>query len=289
MTIEDVILSEDRRGMRRLRPYLPDDFCRRAAWALFGASARVLVVSGFHVEQKCETDGPPGALAIAQAIRALGGEAILVSDGHSAQILADLDAAVPLPPRAFIDLGTDQRVVIDFPYLDPEASDALCGELLAAWQPTAVVAVERCGLTDDGTYRNSRGEDISAVTARVDALFRGGLTIGVGDGGNEIGMGSLAEPCLENGVIERPCRTAVLFPVIASVSNWGALGICAGLSIQAGRDLLPAEEQAASVIRRIVELDGIDGILRQSVASVDGRPLEENLAILRNLHAIVGP
>lgn len=289
-TIEDAILTADTRGMMRLRPSLPADFCLRAARALLGARARVLVVSGFHVVGRGETDGPPGAVAIARALRALGGEAVLVGDGHAAQVLAGLDETVAVSPEAFL-AGDGTARVIDFPLLPPAESDALCARLIDEYKPTAVVAVERCGRTADSTYRNMRGEDICAVTACLDGLFDTAdgshETIGVGDGGNEIGMGSLADVIVAEQVTGWPCLTPVRFPVIASVSNWGAYGLCAGLSMEAGRALLPDEETATRDLARVIELGGLDGVTRQPTVSVDGRTAEENAAILRNLHAIV--
>lgn len=288
--IEDAILTADTRGMARLRPRLPADFCRQAARALLGARARVLVVSGFHVIGRGETDGPPGAMAIVRALRTLGGEAVLVSDGHAASVLAGLDETRALSPEAFL-AGDGGECVIDFPVLPRGESDALCKRLVDAWKPTAVVAVERCGRTADSTYRNMRGEDICAVTACLDGLFEGldgpCVTIGVGDGGNEIGMGSLADAIVAEQVTGWPCRTAVHFPVIASVSNWGAYGLTAGLSMEAGRALLPDEETATRDLARVIELGGLDGVTCQPTVTVDGRTAEENAAILRNLHAIV--
>ena len=39
-----------------------------------------------------------------------------------------------------------------------------------------------------------RGRDITPQTARVDYLFDGGVpSVGIGDGGNEIGMGNLID------------------------------------------------------------------------------------------------
>ena len=294
-SIEDVILTNDRRGMRHLRRFLPVDYCTRAAWALHGACSRVLVVSGFHVNQKCETDGPPGAIALARAIRMLGGQALLVSDGHAARVLADLDDAPLIYLQDFLantDFAMralhDGRGVICAPCGESAAaSDKLAGRLRAAVEPSAVVAVERCGLSTDGTYRNMLGEDISAVTARLDALFSDTLSIGVGDGGNEIGMGTLAEHCLETDVTRWPCVTRVLFPVISSVSNWGAWGICAGMSIRSGKRLLPTESETMSILKRIVELEGVDGVTRQRHATVDGRSAEESNHVLRQLHALV--
>lgn len=272
--------------MRRLRPFLPADYCSRAAWALHGALSRVLIVTGFLVDGRCETDGPPGAMALARAVRALGGEAMLLSDGHAALVLAALDGAPLMPLTEFLDRGAD-RAVLDFPLLDAEQSDALAARALEVWRPSVVLAIERCGVADDGTYRNMRGEDISAVTARVDGLFKHGLTIGIGDGGNEIGMGTLAEHSRTHGVTDWPSVTPALFPVVAAVSNWGAYGICAALSLRAGRDVLPDEQQALRDVERVCALDGIDAMSRQSIPHVDGRPPEENCAILRSLHAIV--
>lgn len=288
--IEDAILAADTRGMTRLRARLPADFCTRAARALLGARARVLVVTGFHVIGRGETDGPPGAVALARALRALGGEAVLVSDGHAARVCAGLDETQAVSPEAFL-AGDDKARVIDFPILPRAESDALCARLLDGFKPTAVVAVERCGRTADDTYRNMRGEDICAITACLDGLFEAPNgtheTIGVGDGGNEIGMGSLAEAAVAELVTAWPCLTAVRFPVIASVSNWGAYGLTAGLSMEAGRALLPDEETATRDLARVIELGGLDGVTRQPTVTVDGRTAEENAAVLRNLHAIV--
>lgn len=303
MTIEDVILTADRRGVSRLRHFLPKDFCSRAAWALHGAPQRVLIASGFHVERpaagghpaseerhaafRSETDGPPGALAIARAVRELGGQAVLVSDGHAASVLSDVDGTDLVGLEDFL-AHPQAPAVIDFPRAERETSDKLALRLLDVFQPTALVAVERCGATEDGTYRNMRGQDITDITARLDLLFSRGVTIGVGDGGNEIGMGSLALHCVEHGITKWPCQTPVLFPVIASVSNWGAYGICAGLSLLAGRNLLPGEDEVSTIIERMVLLESIDGVTLQWATTVDGHPPEVNVDVLRKLQSLVG-
>ena len=54
------------------------------------------------------------------------------------------------------------------------------------------LSIERCGRSADGAPRNMRGEDISAFATPLDDLFVAGpwQRIAIGDGGNEIGMGS---------------------------------------------------------------------------------------------------
>ena len=62
-------------------------------------------------------------------------------------------------------------------------------------QPTAVISIERPGLAEDGRYYNMRGEDITARCAFFDPFLTLAScpTIAIGDGGNEIGMGSIVD------------------------------------------------------------------------------------------------
>ena len=73
-TIEDIILDQDKRGMLALRPYLPDDYCSQAAQFIIDNPGGVIIVTGFYVvmAEKPETDGPPGAIAIGEALKDLG-------------------------------------------------------------------------------------------------------------------------------------------------------------------------------------------------------------------------
>lgn len=273
--IADVILSHDRRGISRVRRYLPEDYVERAASALRDASERVLIVTGFLVAGRGETDGPPGALSLARAVARLGGRAWMVSDGHTAFALAQMKVDGALPEGVHIQ---------SFPLLDRRDSMAEAQELLERVRPTAVVSIERCGPGADGKYRNMRGQDISAVTGCLDVLVEMAQvpTVGIGDGGNEVGLGSLAEACISEGVTEQPCVVAVDYPVIASVSNWGAWGVVAALS----PTLLPTDEEATADLDHLVRLGAVDGITRTCETTVDGFSLEENLEILRRLRSV---
>lgn len=264
--IADVILSSDRRGISRLRPYLPMDYVERAAAPLVGAS--VLIVTGFIVAGRGETDGPPGAIALARAVEASGGHARIVSDGHTAFALMRMELDVE---------------VLAFPMLDAADSLAEASRVLERLQPSTVLAIERCGPGSDGRYRNMRGEDISAVTGCLDAFVsaHSGVTVGIGDGGNEVGMGSLASACISEAVTSNPCVVPVDHPVIASVSNWGAWGVIAAMSA----DLLPTDAVATADLEALVRLGCVDGITRRSEATVDGFTLEENLDVLQRLRA----
>jgi hypothetical protein len=129
-------------------------------------------------------------------------------------------------------LSGPDAAIISFPITDAAASRQYAHDLLTEYKPALLIAIERCGLTAADTYLNMRGRDISATTARVDELFiQHPHSIGIGDGGNEIGMGNLADriPAVPT-LPDQPALTRTTQLVIASVANWGAYGILTALS-----------------------------------------------------------
>ena len=127
-------------------------------------------------------------------------------------------------------------------------------------QPSEVIAIERCSFTTPGRYLNARGEDTSEYHAKLDYLFmHHDKSIGIGDGGNEIGMGNLnRQISTVKALPNEPATTTVSELVIASVSNWGGYGLIAALSLLAGWNLLPSVEEEEHVIRAIVGNGAID-------------------------------
>ena len=90
-TIEDTILENDMRGVSELRSHLPLDFCTSAAQYILNNSGDVIIVTGFYILSAGvhETDGPPGAIAIGNALEALGRTVTYVSDLHTTPMLLD--------------------------------------------------------------------------------------------------------------------------------------------------------------------------------------------------------
>jgi len=134
--------------------------------------------------------------------------------------------------------------VIEFPITGIEESISVAANILKEVGPRLVISIERCGGAANGKYLNMVCRDITDYTARIDCLFRDvGNTIGIGDGGNEIGMGNLAEEVKRcRTLTPEPAITRVNKLIIASVSNWGAYGLIAALSIKVKQNLLPGIE-----------------------------------------------
>jgi hypothetical protein len=277
ISIEDVILAQDKRGISALRPQLTPHFCEEAARFLLAHPGPTLIATGFYIAgaHAPETDGPPGALALGNALNSLGQTVVYVSDRYTTPLLAFLTA--------------HGAPIVDFPITDTVASRHYASQVLAQWQPSLLIAIERCGLTNTGTYLNMRGQDISHTTARVDDLFlQHPYTIGIGDGGNEIGMGNLAAHIPHIASLPaQPAMTPATHLVIASVANWGAYGILTALSLLVGRNLLPATADETTQIRKAVDFGAVDGTTGDSAYTVDGFSLEENARVLERLHHLL--
>ena len=275
MHIEDIILSRDRRGISSLRSHLPPNFCQQAADFILQKSGAAIIVTGFYINGRYETDGPPGAVALGKALKSLGYQVCLVTD-HCADILEA------------ITNDKDIRVV-DFPIADHEESRRFAQRLLGEIKPGVVIAIERCGFTQGRQYLNMRGIDISQSTAKMDYLFFNHCgTLGIGDGGNEIGMGTLYEIIPQVAtLVKEPCATSTNHLILASVSNWGAYGLIGYLSLLAKKNLLPTVEEEQEIIKKLVDLGGVDGISGHSEYSVDSFSLKENSQVLASIHQVL--
>lgn len=269
LTIEDIILRHSSRGMNILCPCLSSDFCGDAACALLNLErGNILLTTGFYVAGFAETDGPPGTFFLAKALNSLGFRCTIVTDKFC---------------RGFFE-------GINVEYVDIDASEKYYAEMLDRYSPKALISIERCGVNSKGDYANMRGESIAEHTACIDLIFddgsqRGIPTFGVGDGGNEIGMGSFRE-IIEQKLSLVPCEVSVDYPVIATVSNWGGYGLCAYLQMMSGERVLPIYEQVSAYLRKIVDVGSIDGVTKQHEATVDGFSPEIEREIIDNLNVI---
>ena len=266
--IEQAVLRRSARGMTKLLTELPSDFCARAAneilsWPL----GKVALLTGFDVGGVPETDGPTGTYVMAKALMKLGYEPVVISE--------------PALCAYFKELSMPVREV------SPDDGTAEMGALLDELAPVGIVSVERCGRNLHGLYCNMRGVDISGRTSPVDELVvqaarRDIPTIGVGDGGNEIGMGNVAHAIARKLALE-PCVVTVDNLVVATVSNWGAYGIAHAMGKQAGRSLLPAFRQISDFYRYIVERGSVDGTNGKRQVSVDGFTMEQEREVVEAL------
>ncbi|QGZ63329.1 glutamate cyclase domain-containing protein [Paraburkholderia acidisoli] len=277
---------------------------RRLATVL-SRGGTVLIATGAGVAPKLpqgETDGPVGAAVLARAlILAFGVRVMLVTEAAHAAPVAAVAEVVNAELRERD--GCDAVTVVSFP-LGLEPGRAAAEALMNAHRPAAVVFVERDGPNKEGFFHGVRGDcrnpgDVGHVYLLAEmARERGVLSIGIGDGGNEVGFGAVRDAITAvhplggkslaghaSGVVT---VTATDVVVSASVSNWGAYGIAAALAARQGNaEILHTPPLEYALIKATVDAGARDGATSKAEIAVDGINWEGHTSFVELLRSIV--
>lgn len=192
------LVSEDKggRGVAHLAPgglgvaglaaaglaFLAATAAGAGAGARPGAGA-LLVLTGFPCRVReappTETDGPPGAVALAAGFLRLGGaRASIATDDSSARVVA---AAAGASADLAAAAAAGRFAALSFPPAAAWARAADTARLAAAIRAHAhVVAVERAGAGADGGFRTMRGARMDALVAPLDVALTAGTAAGRG-------------------------------------------------------------------------------------------------------------
>lgn len=264
-----------------------------------GPGDRVLVVSGFIMRDYGlpETDGPIGAAVLARALAlGLGAIPIGVSEASVLPCLEACFGATGLIPATLGSLGRGRNrcTFVDFP-VDAAVAGHTARRILDELQPKALIAIERPGAGADGEYHGGGGFEISSFTAKTDVLFamaqeRGIATIGIGDLGNELGMGVVAPEVRAHVPMGKTiaAHLAADVAVIANISNWGAYGVAACLAAMLGNETIFHDgREEMRLIDACVQAGAIDPVGGQRRAWVDGTDANTNAAMVDLLRSVV--
>jgi len=279
-------------------------------------SKTVLIATGFADRPDidpaiAESDGPPGAAILARAIHIAYNAApiILVEEYNVSANIAVLEAAGLrcLSPEQAI-AATKNRAplhgcsVIGFP-TDKEEAKIAAHRLVELYDPAAVISTEKGSMNRKGVIHTTRGHDVTAHQSKIDFLMdaaaeKGILTIGVGDGGNEIGMGVIEDEIRANlphgDICQCPCKggfapsTKTDALVVAGVSNWGCYGIAAMLAVLVkDRRVLHTPEMECDILLSCARNSFIDGRSGFTRPTVDGISADVHKSIVNVLGRIV--
>ncbi|MCD6473711.1 MAG: DUF4392 domain-containing protein [Thermoplasmata archaeon] len=252
----DIIGRKNRKLYREARKDEP--LCYKAANLILKnveKGSNVIIATGFILPEGVETDGLNGAVAMARCFNEIGAKAYIVAENRVTKILKKMDAK------------------LNFIYID-EIEEKID-------EATMAIAIERPGMGKDGCCHDMHGNVIDA--ANLDFIFENVASIGIGDGGNEIGMGKIFHAIPE----EIASITKADEIVVAGVSNWGAYGIIASLSIMLGKNYCHNGKEEAKLIKKCVDAGAIDGITRKKEYGVDGLPSKVHESIADLLYNIV--
>uniref|UniRef100_A0A4W6FRT3 D-glutamate cyclase n=1 Tax=Lates calcarifer TaxID=8187 RepID=A0A4W6FRT3_LATCA len=221
----EIIIGEDP-GQRGIRALSVQDELLCSCLALSHSSS-VAITTGFPTHYMHsppdETDGPPGAIAMATMLLALGKQVTMVTDRRAVEMnQAIIDEAVKtgvlktaIPLVTFEDHGPDSALHFLCHHGDPN-------------RPRL-----RSGRAEDGNYYNMRGVNIKHLVDPIDNLFiaakniPGITTTGIGDGGNELGMGKVKEKV--KSLMPNGSLIACDIPADQWVSNWGGYAVACAL------------------------------------------------------------
>jgi hypothetical protein len=258
-----------------------------------------------------ELDGPPGAALLARSLHRVLGivpffliEKELLPAMHATARSAGFSVLPPDQALSAFDSEAPIHAasVLEFPSGTARAI-AESERLITTYHPAAVIAIEKGSANRKGIIHNARGQDTTASMAKVDELVRearrtGVPSIGIGDGGNEIGMGMIADTVREHVRFGDRCAcpcgggiapleaTDVL--VTASVSNWGAYGIAACLAVLTNQpNALHNEQMELRTLREAADAGLIDGNTGYVDPGADGIPAPTHAAIITLLTQLV--
>jgi D-glutamate cyclase len=204
-------------------------------------SPSVAIITGFFLADgeppNCETDGPPGAAMLAAGFASVGIPCRIATDQVNSRVVrataavADPAGQIPIDVISMRESGGDGGT----PLAEVERA------WLASDPPIShVIAIERCGPSRDGPARNAHGDDMTSCNAPLERLFLAGswTTIGIGDLGNEIGMGSVPYDVVARSVPHGDklwCRVACDHPLVCGISNWAGAALLGAMTLLESR------------------------------------------------------
>ncbi len=238
---------------------------------------QLALFSGFFIASAdppaFETDGPLGACFVKRAFSQLG-----ISCGEVGET----------PVCHSIYAGyTSQAKFKEVPILRAGLDYLLC--------------IERSGPAADGKHYTMRGRDVSAhhpCAGYFDDLREGGdgrtITIGIGDGGNEIGMGKIPHETIVKNIPNGDlihCRVPTDHLIVCGVSNWGAYALAAGVYVLRGvkpaPDLFDPDREREILEVMVREGPLVDGVTGKQTATVDGLTWDEYVKPLIRIRKIL--
>ncbi len=306
--------------------YLDSGQLQLAATDLAAHGKVICIVTGFGIRTpagpRAETDGPPGAIYLARVLEQLGCEVVLLTDAFAVPVLeagsqfAGLKSVtiqvVPLGDEPawverFLTSGVGARlthlIAIERPgpshTLDSLREQTRSGSVSESEFQAAVPEEHR------DVCHNMRGISIDEFTARSHLLFdairarRLNIrTIGIIDGGNEIGSGCIPWETLCQAIRRGPasivaCRVNTDHLLIGGTCNWPgyalalAVGHLRGLPSGGAADWPSSREQ--KLIEYLVAAGAVDGVTADSTPTVDQLEVADYLNVLDQLGGLQVP
>ncbi|MGF6598668.1 hypothetical protein P3T23_003385 [Paraburkholderia sp. GAS448] len=297
--IENIVGQTVRRDISRMKRFAEGQLERAARSIMSTPNAHVGIVTGFFIRNAVppspETDGLGGMAHMAAGLANADIPVTVITDAPCSKAVWAVTTELP------------EGVALEVTSVSKDSVMSLRDRLVAAERPiTHLIAIERVAPGSDGKPHREYGADMSDDTAPLHLLFdapdwqRPWTTIGIGDGGNEIGMSVLPEEIVRDDIPNGSLISATTptdHLVVAGVSNWGGWALLSAMAMvepdrAAGllKDFHPEKDRAflaaAVEVGQAVDDSRIDRPARP-VMSVDRLPWEQHAAVLEQLRSVV--
>jgi hypothetical protein len=253
---------------------------------------RIAIFAGVYVPPHLEVgemDGPIGAVVLASVLERMEHEAHIIVETPQVEAVRALCAIADVPDLLVADL------------------ESIVDTNVAAYAASlrAAISIEKLSANAQGIRHSLLGTRLEAMEVRTDDVFielgrLGRLTIGIGDGGNEIGFGTLGDNALstilgataecrcgcESGIV---AATATDHLIPCAISNVGTYALTAALALILERpELAPQPELVYALLEGGFDVGLLDGgTLDPTFVGDDGVPATAIRAVVELLSTIV--
>ncbi|MCI8611839.1 MAG: DUF4392 domain-containing protein [Clostridiales bacterium] len=269
----------------------------------------VYLISGFVLRpyNKAETDGIISTMLLARClIQGFGVRPVIICPDECMPAVEGLASILGFHMTDLADLFSIPLTMsaVAFPK-DATAAENFSDTLIdTTGMPRAVISIEAPGANAQGVYHNAIGKSVTDLEAKTDILWEklykaGVLNIAIGDLGNEIGMGAIAEhiqkyiPYAGVGACSCGCDNGILAKtktdnvITATVSDWGCYGFMAAIAyLKKNLELFHDGAMQERAMRKAAECGVID-MYGWSIPAIDGIGIEMTCAIVEAMRGCV--
>lgn len=262
----------------------------------------VYILTGFILRpHKCpETDGIVGAILLARAlVRAYDAKPLIICPAENVVAVKNCAPLVGLHLYESVEevLAMPESFgVIPFTKKKEEAQ-AQVKQLFQSGMPKVVISTEAPGANEKGEYHNALGINMTELEAKMDVLFDAARerkipTFAVGDLGNEIGMGAIADhitryiPYAGKGNCKCGCkggllaRTAADYLITATVSDWGVYALISAVAYLKGDIGIMHDADMEERVLRECARSGMVDMTGSLLPGIDGFDVKMNCMVV---------
>jgi len=234
---------------------------------------QIIIITGFPYESGFETDGPIGALNLAEALMSLN---------KKVQLSAE------------VELISIFQKIISLPNWEGRLAFTPI-ETVAALEDALLITVERPGENAQGRSHSMKGINISPKVYPIEQLFqfiKPYAWVGIGDGGNELGLGQFKDAVEEKIPFGKECQCGcgggiavekkADKTVLATTSNFGALGLALDITKQAQSNWSYSIAKDSQILKSMNALGIVDGVTGEE-GTVDSISPELNSKMINQL------